>query len=150
MNIQLKPGDTAPDFELFDQDFNKFRLSDHLSKKGVVLFFYPKDETKICTKEVCLFRDKYEVFLKKDVEVVGISSDSIESHRQFSDKYHLPFPILSDREGKVKKLYGVSNILGLIGGRKTFIITKKGKISKAINGLFNAHIHIEEALKTLQ
>ena len=150
MSTQLKPEDAAPDFELFDQNLNKFKLSDHLNKRGVVLFFYPKDETKICTNEVCLFRDKYEVFLKKDVEVVGISSDSIESHRHFSDKYHLPFPILSDREGKVKKLYGVSKILGLIGGRKTFIINKKGKILKTINGLFSANVHIEEALKTLQ
>lgn len=149
MSTKLKPGDTAPDFELFDQNLNKFKLSDHLNKKKLVLFFYPKDDTRICTEEACLFRDKYEVFLEKGIEVVGISSDSIESHRHFSNKYRLPFPILSDREGKVKKLYGVYKILGLFSARKTFIINKKGRIEKIFTDLFSAQAHLEEALEAL-
>ncbi|MDQ3190938.1 MAG: peroxiredoxin [Bacteroidota bacterium] len=147
---KLKSGDLAPDFVLFDQNLNKFKLSDCFQKKPVVLFFYPKDETKICTKEVCSFRDKYQKFIEIGAEVVGISSDSIESHQQFAEKHKLPFRILSDKDGTVKTLYGISKILGLIPGRETFIINKEGIIIEIYKDAFHGEFHVEKALDALE
>ena len=149
MPNKLKPGVKAPDFELFDQNLNKFKLSDCFNKKPVVIFFYPKDQTKICTKEVCCFRDKYQEFINIGAEVVGISSDSIESHQQFSEKYHLPFRILSDPDGSVKNTYGISKVLGVIPGRETFIINKEGIIVHVCRDTFHGEFHVEKALEVL-
>jgi thioredoxin-dependent peroxiredoxin len=149
MSTTLKPGDLAPDFELFDQNLNKFKLSELVDKKPVVIFFYPKDETRTCTKEACCFRDKYNEFLKHDVEVIGISCDSVESHQQFSDKYKLPYKILSDWNGAVKTAYGVSKVLGIIPGRETFVVNKAGVITKIYRDLFSSEDHVEQALEAL-
>ncbi|MBA3900368.1 MAG: peroxiredoxin [Bacteroidetes bacterium] len=149
MSTKLKPGDIAPDFELFDQNLNKFRLGDLINDKPVVIFFYPKDETKICTKEACCFRDKYDEFIKHGVEVIGISCDSVESHQIFSDKHKLPYRILSDREGSVKDAYGVSKVLGIIKGRETFVVNKEGKIIKIYRDAFSGEEHVEQALEAL-
>jgi thioredoxin-dependent peroxiredoxin len=149
MSTKLKPGDIAPDFELFDQNLNKFRLSDLNNNKPVVIFFYPKDETKICTKEACCFRDHYQEFINHGVEVIGISCDSVESHQIFSDKYKLPYRILSDREGAVKDAYGVAKLLGFIRGRETFVVSKEGKIIKIYRDAFSGEEHVEQALEAL-
>lgn len=150
MSKCLKPGDIAPQFELFDQNLNKFNLKDYLGKKAVVIFFYPKDETRTCTREVCSFRDNYIKFNSKDVEVVGISSDSIETHQEFAGKHHLPFRILSDGDNSVRKLYGVSKVLGIIAGRETFIINKQGRIVKTFSDLLHGEQHVEEALEAIE
>jgi thioredoxin-dependent peroxiredoxin len=149
MSTKLKIGDHAPDFELFDQNLNKFKLSDFFNKKPVVVFFYPKDETKTCTKEVCSFRDHYDEFISHGVEVVGISCDSVESHQKFSAKHNLPFRILSDWNGDVKEAYGVSKILGFIPGRETFVINKDGFITKIYKDAFSGEDHVEQALEAL-
>jgi thioredoxin-dependent peroxiredoxin len=115
----------------------------------VVLFFYPKDDTPGCTKEACAFRDDYEEFGKLDAEVVGISSDSVESHRSFAKKHGLPFTLLSDEGGKVRKLYGVSNTLGLFLGRVTYVLDEQGVIRHVFSSQLGAKRHVEEALKIL-
>jgi len=114
-----------------------------------VLFFYPKDDTPGCTKEACAFRDDYEEFGKLDAEVVGISSDSVESHRSFARKHRLPFTLLSDEGGKVRKLYGVSNTLGLFPGRVTYVIDEQGVIKHVFSSQLGTKRHVEEALKIL-
>ncbi len=115
-----------------------------------MLYFYPKDETHGCTVEACMFRDKYEAFKKYDAEVVGISSDSIDSHRNFASKHNLPFVLLSDKEEEVRKLYGVSSTWGVIPGRVTFIIDKKGIIRHIFSSQRNLRRHIDKALEALR
>jgi len=126
-----KPGDTAPDFRLVDQNGTIRSLSD-FSGQWVVLYFYPKDDTPGCTKEACSFRDDLTTLEKLGAKVVGVSVDDSDSHSKFSSKYHLPFPLLADADGKVADSYGaLTNLLLLkIAKRYTFLIDPKGKIAK--------------------
>jgi peroxiredoxin Q/BCP len=142
-------GSKAPDFTLPSQSGEMVNLKDFLDRKPVVLYFYPKDDTPGCTKEACAFRDDYEEFRKLDCEVVGISSDSVESHRSFAERHGLPFTLLSDEGGKVKKLYGVSNTFGLFPGRVTYVIDQQGVIRHVFSSQLGARRHVEEALKIL-
>ncbi|QBD83624.1 peroxiredoxin [Ktedonosporobacter rubrisoli] len=147
---KVKVGDQAPDFTLSDQHGNQISLSDFQDQKAVVLYFYPKDDTPGCTTEACTFRDSYEAFKDAGAEVIGVSSDDAESHRQFSTKYHLPFALLSDEGGQLRKLYGVPTTLGLIPGRVTYIIDKQGVVRHIFSALFAAEKHIEEARKVIK
>ncbi len=148
---KLTIGDKAPDFELKNQDGDPIKLSQLIGERVVVLFFYPKDETPGCIKEVCGFRDHYEEFLKLGAEVIGISSDSVSSHKLFRLSRRLPFPLLSDSKGKVRKLYNVSgSLLGLMPGRETFVIDKKGIIRHRFSSQFQIDQHIEQALHTVK
>jgi peroxiredoxin Q/BCP len=126
-----KPGDTAPDFRLVDQNGTIKSLSD-FSGQWVVLYFYPKDDTPGCTKEACSFRDDLTTLEKLGAKVVGVSVDDSDSHSKFASKYHLPFPLLADSDGKVADSYGaLTNLLLIkIAKRYTFLIDPKGKISK--------------------
>jgi peroxiredoxin Q/BCP len=142
-------GSKAPTFTLPSQSGEMVNLKDFLDRKPVVLFFYPKDDTPGCTKEACAFRDDYQEFRKLDAEVVGISSDSVESHRSFAKKHRLPFTLLSDEGGKVSKLYGVSNTFGLFPGRVTYVIDEKGVIRHVFSSQLAVRRHVEEALKVL-
>src|SRR5690349_16139428 len=99
-------GTIAPDFTLTNQDGKPVSLSDFKGKQAVVLYFYPKDFTGGCTAEACAFRDSYEVFQEAGAEVIGVSSDSEDSHQNFAAKYRLPFVLLSDKGGEVRKQYG--------------------------------------------
>jgi len=145
----LGVGSKAPDFALPSQSREMVSLTDFLGRKPVVLFFYPKDDTPGCTKEACAFRDDYEEFRKLDAEVVGISSDSVESHRTFARKHSLPFTLLSDEGGKVRKLYGVSNTFGLFPGRVTYVMDEEGVIRHVFSSQLGARRHVEEALRIL-
>jgi peroxiredoxin Q/BCP len=136
--IQLKEGMKAPGFEGIDQNGRNVKLSDFTGKK-VVLYFYPKDDTPGCTAEACDLRDNWDSFLKKGFVVIGVSPDSEKSHKNFAEKFTLPFPIISDVSKKIlndygvwgeKKMYGKS-FMGVI--RTTFIIDEKGIIEKIIN-----------------
>lgn len=147
---KVNEGDIAPDFELPDQDGNTFKLSDLRGKKNVVLYFYPADDTPGCTAEACSFRDSYEEFANNDTEVVGVSSNGTGSHQAFIAKYNLNFTLLSDKGGKVKKLYGVTDFLGLLSGRKTFVIDKNGKVVMSFTSNTNATKHVKESLKALE
>lgn len=145
----LKAGDPAPDFDLPSQTGERVRLSDFRGEKNVVLFFYPKDDTAVCTKEACSFRDSYAEFASRDTVVLGISSDSTDSHARFASKYSLPFPLLADANGKIRHAYQVSRTLGVIPGRATFVIDKKGVIQSVFSAQFQAEEHVRTALQTL-
>jgi peroxiredoxin Q/BCP len=146
----VKVGDRAPDFSLPDASGRAVSLGDFRGKRPVVLYFYPKDDTPGCTKEACTFRDQYEDFTSVGAEVIGVSSDSPESHQKFASKYSLPFTLLSDRGGKVRKLYGVPATLGLIPGRVTFVIDAGGVVRHVFNSQAQAAKHVEESLATLR
>ena len=141
----LKEGDAAPDFTTRDEQGNQVRLSDLRGQK-VALYFYPKDDTPGCTKEACSFRDSYEAFKDAGAEVVGISSQSAASHEAFAAKYRLPFTLLADEGGKVRRQYGVPSTLGLLPGRVTYVIDRKGIVRHVFNSQLNATRHVTEAL----
>ena len=131
----LKTGMKAPDFTLNDKDGKAVSLSDFLGKK-VVLYFYPKDNTPGCTRQACAFAGAYGEFKNKNIEVVGISKDSVASHVKIAEKYNLPFILLSDPELEAIKAYGVWQEKKLYGKvsmgvvRTTFIIDENGAIEK--------------------
>ena len=143
-------GDRAPDFALPAAEGGQFRLSDLRGRRAVVLYFYPKDETPGCTAEACGFRDSYEVFKEAGAEVVGVSDDSEESHRAFAAHHRLPFVLLSDGEGEVRRRYGVSRWLGILGGRVTFVIDRDGIVRHVFDSQLQATRHVEEALATVR
>ncbi|MGB5172404.1 MAG: peroxiredoxin [Eudoraea sp.] len=146
----LKVGQAIPEFSLPDQQGRLFNSEDLKGKKSFVLFFYPKDNTPGCTAEVCSFRDNYEAFTELGAEVVGISSDSKASHNRFSSKHKLPFILLSDLGGKVRKLFKVEgHLLNLLPGRETYVINKEGTVEMVFNSI-NASRHMEKALKALK
>lgn len=149
-SASIKVGDVAPDFSLPAQSGETVSLKTFLGSKAIVLFFYPKDDTPGCTAESCAFRDSYEVFQAAGAEVIGISSDSPESHQKFAAKYSLPFTLLSDTGNTVRKLYGVPATMGLLPGRVTYVIDRQGIVRHIFNSQFNFKGHIEESLKVLQ
>jgi peroxiredoxin Q/BCP len=124
--MPLSVGDTAPDFTVKDTNGNVVKLSDYAGKP-VVLYFYPKDDTPGCTKEACSFRDNYQQYLAKGITVFGVSMDDEVSHKQFTDKFSLPFPLLADTDGSLTKGYDVDG--GGYSKRVTYVIDGSGKIS---------------------
>jgi thioredoxin-dependent peroxiredoxin len=147
---KVKVGSVAPDFTLPSQAGEMVSLKDFSGRKPVVLFFYPKDDSPGCTKEVCAFRDNFEEFSKLDVQVIGISSDSVESHRRFAAKHDLSFPLLSDEGGNIRRLYGVPKTFGLIPGRVTYIIGKEGVVRHVFSSQLSVQRHVQEALAALR
>jgi len=133
--MAVNVGDKAPSFKLKNQDAKVISLAD-LKGKPIVLYFYPKDDTSGCTKEACNFRDEFPKFGKMKAEIIGVSIDSVESHKKFADKYKLPFNLLSDEKKEVVEKYGVwqeksmygKKYMGIV--RTTFIIDTEGKINK--------------------
>jgi len=147
--LTIAVGERAPDFTL-PASSGVVRLADVLQQKAVVLYFYPKDETPGCTAEACAFRDGYEVFTQAGAEVIGVSDDTVESHRAFAAHHRLPFRLLSDPGGEVRKLYGVSGWLGLLRGRVTFVIDRQGIVRHVFDSQLQATRHIDEALETVR
>jgi len=146
---ELKVGDTAPDFSLMDDKGRLVSLKEFLGKKVVVLYFYPKDLSLGCTAEACSFRDNYKLYEDRGAVVIGVSLDSVESHSKFSQKYNLPFAILSDKSKEVARAYGALGIGGLLAKRWTFIIDKEGKIAHIFTKV-DVRRHSEEVLKALE
>jgi thioredoxin-dependent peroxiredoxin len=142
----IQAGDTAPDFTLPSQSGEPVRLQDRLGQRVVVLYFYPKDNTRGCTAEACAFRDSYEVFAEAGAEVIGISSDSAARHAAFAGQHQLPFTLLSDQGGKVRKLYGVPAVLGLLPGRVTYVIDRQGTVRHVFKSMTNIGQHVSDAL----
>jgi peroxiredoxin Q/BCP len=136
----------APDFALPNADGTVVKLSDFHGKKVVVVYFYPKDETPGCTTEACSFRDKYDQLKAAGAEVIGISSDSSESHKKFAEHRQLPFILLADEGAKVRKEWGVPNAMGVIPGRVTYVIDKDGVVRLVFSSLHDAQKHVEEAV----
>jgi peroxiredoxin Q/BCP len=150
MAHSVKAGDKAPDFTLLSQAGEPVRLSDRLGERVVILYFYPKDETPGCTKEACAFRDSYEVFTDAGAEVIGVSSDSVASHDAFAGHHQLPFTLLSDEGGSVRKSYGVPATLGLLPGRVTYVIDRAGVVRHVVNSQLNIGRHIDSALEIVR
>ncbi len=148
--MAVKVGDMAPDFTLTSQTGESVSLKDFQGKKSVVLYFYPKDDTPGCTAEACAFRDSYQVFKDAGAEVIGISSDTTQSHQQFVNKYDLPFILLSDTGNKVRQLYGVPATLWILPGRVTYVIDKDGVVRHLFDSMLEFQRHVEEAVTTLK
>lgn len=142
----LKIGDRTPDFSATTFDGRRVELSDYLGQRGLVLFFYPKDGTPVCTKEACAFRDSYQSFVDAGVEVVGVSGDSDESHRTFAGEHKLSFPLVSDSDGTLRKLFEVPKTLGIFPGRVTYVIDKNGIIRQIFSAQFASDEHVRQAL----
>jgi peroxiredoxin Q/BCP len=150
MANRVKVGDEAPDFVLKAQGGENVRLSDFRGKRNVVLFFYPKDGSPGCTAEACKFRDSYESFKEFGAEVIGISSQSVESHGIFALNFGLPYTLVSDEGGKVRKAYGVRASFGIIPGRATYVIDKQGVVRHVFSSQMDVEKHIEESLRILR
>lgn len=145
----LGPGARAPDFALDDQNGKRVALTDFRGRRNVVVYFYPKDDTPGCTRESCAFRDHYDDFVDAGAEVIGISGDSTRSHEAFAAKHGLPFTLLADVDGSVRRAFGVPSTLGVLPGRVTYVIDKQGVIRHAFNSQLNPAKHVDEALRVL-
>jgi peroxiredoxin Q/BCP len=145
----IEIGDKVPNFILKDQNGNSFNIENEIGKR-MVIYFYPKDDTPGCTKEACKFRDDFESFNDLGASVIGISADSVTSHKKFEEKYNLPFTLLADVDNKVRALFGVPKSMIFLPGRVTYVIDKKGIVRYIFNSQFGAEKHIENALNKLK
>jgi thioredoxin-dependent peroxiredoxin len=146
----IQVGDKAPDFTLPSQSGELVRLHDRLGERVVVLYFYPKDNTSGCTAEACAFRDSYETFTDAGAEVIGVSSDSADKHAAFAGQHHLPFTLVADKGGRVRKSYGVPSVLGVIPGRVTYVIDRTGTVRHVFNSMTNIGQHVSDALDVVR
>lgn len=143
----LKVGDKVPVFSSID---NQFCSQSIIGKKLVVIYFYPKDDTAICTAQACSFRDSYQDFQDLGAEVIGISSDDEQSHQEFSRKYKLPFILVSDVKHQIKKQFGISShFFGLLSNRITFVVDQNGIIQMVFNSVLGRK-HISKALQKVK
>jgi peroxiredoxin Q/BCP len=153
VNTNIKVGDSAPAFVLQDQSGKVQKLSDYKGR-WLLVYFYPKDDTPGCTTEACQIRDGWASFKKKNIGVLGVSTDSVESHEKFAEKFNLPFPLLADTDKKMVAAYGVWGEKQYMGksymgtNRTSFLIDPKGQIAK-IYPKVKADGHAEEVLKDL-
>jgi peroxiredoxin Q/BCP len=143
-------GDIAPDFTLPAHRGGMVNLRELLTTSAVVLYFYPKDNTTGCTAEACAFRDSYEGFKEMGADVVGVSSDAVGTHDRFAARHRLPFILLSDEGGVIRKLYGVPSTLGILPGRVTYVIDREGVVRHVFSSQFGATKHVQEALRIIQ
>ncbi len=149
MTASLNAGDPAPDFTRPSASGELVSLRQFQGQSAVVLYFYPRDNTSVCTAEACLFRDSYEAFRSIGAEVIGVSPNSLESHRRFATQNQLPFHLLSDADGSLRALYGVSQLLWVIPNRVTFVIDQQGIVRHIYSAMFQAAKHVAEALRVL-
>lgn len=142
----MKAGDRAPDFTKTTYDGKSIQLSKLTAEKVVVLFFYPRDFSPICTAQACAFRDAFQDFTDAGATVVGVSSDDETSHDKFSKEHRLPFPLVSDADGKLREAFGVPKALFIMPGRTTYVIDRQG----IVRDVFTAHLaggdHVKQAL----
>lgn len=149
MSAQIKIGDHIPEFSLPNQDGEVINITDFIGNP-LVIYFYPKDNTPGCTAEACTFRDAYEDFRDLGAEVIGISSDSPETHKNFAEKHRLPFILLADEENVVEDLFGVpKSMFGMLPGRVTYIINEEGIVVHTFSGQLKVKKHVKESLKAL-
>jgi peroxiredoxin Q/BCP len=146
---ELKVGSEAPDFTAKTQSGESWRLREALERGPMVVFFYPKDFTPICTAEVCEFNDELAQFAEIGAQVVGVSRDSVDSHAEFAARHGLGFTLLSDPDGKVRELFGIKKTLGLVDKRVTFIIDRQGVVAHVFASALNARAHVDEARRAL-
>lgn len=139
-------GDKVPTFSLLDQDGKTFNSKDYVGKKTLVIYFYPKDESMVCTKEACAFRDSFDDFTKAGALVIGINGGTVESHKKFADRNKLQFTLLSDPGNKVYHMFGIKNFM-FMSGRKTFVVAKNGVITFSYDSMMQGKQHADDALK---
>ena len=145
---KIQIGDIIPAFSLPDQNGNIFDINTFIGKKKLVIFFYPQDGSLNCTKEACYFRDLAEVFEEVDAIVIGISGQSVESHKEFAEKNRLKYTLLSDERNIVRKLFGVpGRVFGFIPGRVTYVADRSGKVVYIFDSQTETQRHADEALK---
>lgn len=150
MNDTLAIGSPLPSLTLKNQDDEQVTLDQYLGKP-LVIYFYPKDETPGCTAEACSFRDRYEDFEAAGANVVGISSDTVQSHQKFIKKHRLNFTLLSDPQQEAAKAFKVKRrLFGLLPGRETFVFDKEGKLCFKFSSSIMINQHISEALKAIK
>jgi thioredoxin-dependent peroxiredoxin len=150
--MTLSIGSSAPGFDVTSSDGKRLRLEDFRGKKQVVLYFYPKDNTPVCTAEACGFRDIYEELVADDTEVIGVSMDSDDSHGKFAAKHRVPFPLVADPDKKLVNAYqAVGGIARLFGGAKrvTYVIDKSGKIAAVFDSAIFAKQHVNGVKETI-
>lgn len=145
----LAVGDAAPAFSLKDQDGKPFNLKDEVGKHILVIYFYPKDESMVCTKEACQFRDSFNDFTGAGAKVIGINGGTVASHKAFADHYKLPFTLLSDPDNKVLTLFGVKDKM-FMTGRQTFVVGLDGKIAFQYTSMIQGKAHAEQALQFIK
>lgn len=147
--MALKVGDIVPRFTAKDTSGAIFDSQSIIGKKAVIIYFYPKDDTSQCTLQACGFRDNYADFTNLGVEVIGISSDDVHSHQEFTKKYNLPFVLLSDSDKAIRKLFGVpSSLLGLLPGRVTYLVNKNGLIEAVYDSIMGMK-HVSKMIEKL-
>ncbi len=146
----VKVGDKAPDFTLASSTGESVTLSEFFGKKSLVIFFYPMDESPVCSREAEAFRDTYESFKELKAEVIGVSSQTMDSHKSFARRHSLPFILLSDPNNKVRKQYGIASTLGVVPGRATFVIDKAGIVKYVFSSQWQPTKHAKEALRALE
>ena len=149
MTIKLKEGDTAPDFELLDQEGRTVRSMDLKGKKAVVLYFYPADFTKVCTMEAVAFRQMHERFQAAGAEIIGVSSDDVATHKEFAADHELTFILLSDPKQELRSAFGAFGIGGT-PARTTYVIDRDWKIRMVYSSPLRSKEHAEEAMKAIQ
>ena len=145
---RIKTGDMIPDFSLKDQDGNIFDIKRYKGFKKLVIFFYPKDGSLNCTKEACYFRDLTDIFEEANATIIGISGQSVESHKNFAERNRLTYTLLSDEKNVVRKLFGVpSRAFGFVPGRVTYVADRTGKVVFIFDSQVDTQKHADEALK---
>jgi peroxiredoxin Q/BCP len=147
---RINLGDAAPELTLPTQSGDPIALSDYQGKKAVVVFFYPKDGTPICTKEACAFRDAYEEVVEAGAVVIGVSGDSAARHQSFASNHRLPFVLVPDKDGKARRAFGVPKSMGLLPGRVTYVIDREGIVQHIFSSQFAADRHVQEALEAIR
>ena len=151
--MSLRAGETAPDFDVTSSDGRRFHLADLKGKKNVVLYFYPKDFTSICTAEACGFRDNYAALQGRATEVIGVSFDDHASHDRFAKAHEVPFALVSDPDKRLATAYGAyGGVRSLFGRltRVTFVIDKQGKIAAVFDSQLFAGDHVQGARKAIE
>lgn len=146
----MQIGDAMPNLTVTVETGDECSLADVQGDKAMVLYFYPKDETPICTKEACSFRDAYEDFVEAGAVVVGVSGDSAGSHRAFAQNHRLPFTLIADVDGALRRAFGVPKTFGFLDGRVTYVIDKQGIVQHVFSARFVAQQHVTEALAVVR
>lgn len=148
--MSIAAGDRAPDFTATTSDGQTVSLRDYRDRSSVVLFFYPKDGSPICTMEACRFRDSYEDFVAAGAVVIGVSGDSDDSHVEFANSHRLPFALISDKDGALRREFGVPRSMGVLPGRVTYVIDPQGIVRLVFNSQLQGEKHVAEALEMVR
>ena len=146
----LRIGDIAPEFELEDQSGNIINLSQMTNAGDLILYFYPADFSPVCTAEACVFRDSYEGIADIGAQIIGISPQSVSSHRRFSKTFSIPFPLLADQQKRVIRAYGVDGPMGFGVRRATYLIDSKRVIRNRVVSDFLVNSHLNLIKETLR